>query len=130
MQGAPFPQNLRPHRRDRPHRRRYPASRQHIVTEEDLAVRDPIILTKNPSFVLGDAGKSLMRMSPKTCPTHKTPVDEKELYEAWVKWRESLRWKWHFNKNLRPEDIDQDHKSQAWDEKTERSAPYAQDCQN
>ena len=84
VQGAPFPQNLRPHRQDRPHRRRYPSIRQHIITEEDLAARDPIILSKNPSFVLREAGRSLLRMSLKTCPTPTNPVDEKEIHKAWV----------------------------------------------
>ena len=68
-QGARFPQNLRPHRRNRPQRTRYTKKPHHVVTEEELAARDPLILTKDPNFHLPVAGKELMRIGPKTCPT-------------------------------------------------------------
>ena len=50
---------------------------QFKVTEEELAQRDPIILSKREDFELPAAGKSLMRLGPMTCPTPSGPVDEK-----------------------------------------------------
>ena len=85
LNGAPFPQYIRPHRRNRPTRERFqhPASRQHVVTQEDMAARDPIVLTKNQDFLLTEAGKSVMRLGPKTAPTPMTTVDEKAQIESW-----------------------------------------------
>ena len=128
LPGARFPHNLRPHGRRRPHRNRYPEKSQHQVTEAELAARDPIILTKNPNFELPACGKELMRLGPKTCPTPAGPTDEKALYEAFVQFRETIRWKWYHNKNVKPEDVDESHKSQPWYERTDRLAPPANDC--
>jgi len=103
LPGARFPNNLRPHGRDRPHRNRYPEKSQHHVTEAELAARVPIILTKNPNFELPACGKELMRLGPKTCPTPAGPTDEKALDKAYVQFRETIRWKWYHNKNVKPE---------------------------
>ena len=124
--GAPFPRNLRPHRINRPHTNPY--DRHSTSSQEEDSQRDPIILTSNPHFTLSEAGRKLMGLGPKTAPTPDTPVDEKAQFEAFVKWKESFRWKWFFNKHKKPEEISHDHISQPWDEKTERSAPVAQDC--
>ena len=126
--GAPFPKNLRPHRINRPHKNRNPYAEQFVSSPEEDSQRDPILLTTNPNFRLSEAGRKLMALGPKTAPTPRGPVDEKSQYEAWVKWRESLRWSWFFNKHQKPEDISHDHVSQPWDEKTQRSAPVAHDC--
>ena len=69
-----------------------------------------------------------MRLGPKTCPTPEGPVDEKALYEGFIRFREGLRWKWFFNKNSSLEEVLDNHTSHPWDEKTDRSAPVAQDC--
>ena len=74
QEGARFPQNLHPHRRNRPHRSRYAVRPQHIITEEELAARDPLILTKDSNFKLPAARKELIRLGPKTCPTPEGPV--------------------------------------------------------
>ena len=89
-EGVPFPLNLRLHRQDRPHRSKYPPRRQHEVLEEEKAQRNPIILTKNPNFVLPEAGKTLMRLGPKTCPTSTGPIDERALLQTYVRFREHL----------------------------------------
>ena len=128
IKGAPFPRNLRPHRRNRPHKKKNPARAQFVSSPEEVSQRDPIILTKNPNFELSEAGKSLMRLGPKTAPTPRGPPDEKTQYEAFVKFREAIRWNWFFNKQMQPEEITHDHVSQPWDEKTLRQAPTAQDC--
>ena len=127
-QGVPFPQNLRPNRRNRPHRTKYPSRRQHVVTEEEKAQRDPIILTKNPNFVLPEAGKTLMRLGPKTCPTPRGPIDEKALHESFVRFRENLRWAWHRNKGQNFETILDTFEKEPWYERTQKSAPIARDC--
>ena len=123
MKGAPFPTNLRPHRINRPHTNKNPYNRQFISSPEEESQRDPIILTKNPNFVLPEAGRKLMRLGPKTAPTPDKPVDEKAQYEAFASWREKVRWNWMFNKHKRPEEVQNGHVSQQWDEKNERTAP-------
>ena len=126
--GAPFPTNLRLHRRRHPNiQNRNQNAGDFVVTEEDLVKRDPVILTKRENFTLPEAGKSLMRMGPKTAPTPKTHVDEKAQYEAWLKWRESGRWKWHFCKSMKPDEIE-DYDKKPWDVPTNRAAPIATDC--
>ena len=126
--GARWPNNLRPNRVNRPHRNRYPDRPQHVVTEEELALRDPIILTKRPNFELPAAGKALMRLGPKTCPTPTGPINEKKLYEAYIQFRERMRWNWHYNKSKKPEEVDDSYIGKPWDEKTDRLAPVASDC--
>ena len=69
-----------------------------------------------------------MALGPLTAPTPPGPVDEKSQHEAWVRWRESLRWNLFFNKHQQPEDVPHDHVSQPWNEKTKQAAPVAQDC--
>ena len=41
--------------------------------------------------------------------------DEKSQYEAFVKFREGLRWNWFFYKQMEPEDMKHDRVSQPWD---------------
>ena len=96
--------------------------------EEEKAQRDPIILTRNPNFVLPEAGKTLMRLGPKTCPTPMGPTDEKALHTGFVRFRENLRWAWHHNKGLGFEEILDTFEKKPWYEKTERLAPVARDC--
>ena len=128
ISGAPFPTNLRLHRRRRPNMRTRNLNPQEFqISEQELAKRDPVILTKKEGFTLPEAGKTLMRMGPKTAPTPRTPVDEKAQYEAWLKWRESGRWKWHFCKGMEPKDIEE-YVKKPWDVPTDRAAPIAQDC--
>ena len=126
--GARWPHNLRPSRVNRPHRNRYPDRPQHVVTEEELAERDPIILTKRPDFELPAAGKELMRLGPKTCPTPSGPINEKANYESYIRFRETIRWKWHFNKTKKPEEVDDSYTRKPWEEKTDKQAPVASDC--
>ena len=83
--GAPFPVNLRLHRR---HRKKSnpnnPPSQTYIPTPEELSQRNPLVLTKKEGFVVPEAGKELCRMGPKTCPTPTAPVDELAQHEAWL----------------------------------------------
>ena len=99
IKGAPFPNYLRPHRRNRPHSNASKPEAQFVSSQEELSQRDPIILTKKTNFELSEAGKSLMRLGPKTAPTPRGPPDEKLQYEAYVKFREGIRWNWFFNKH-------------------------------
>ena len=69
-----------------------------------------------------------MRMGPKTCPTPREPVDEMAQYKSWLKWKENLCWKWHFNKGLKPEDIEDIFVRKPWDTPTDRAAPIVNDC--
>ena len=75
--GAPFPVNLRLHRR---HRKKanhnFPPDQAYTPSPEELSLRDPIVLTQKEGFVIPEAGKELCRMGPKTCPTPTAPVDE------------------------------------------------------
>ena len=127
--GAPFPVNLRLHRR---HRKKtnhnLPPNQSYIPTPEELSLRDPIVLTQKEGFVIPEAGKELCRMGPKTCPTPTTPVDELAQQEAWLKWREGMRWAWLFNKEKRPDDVEQNFIKQPWYRKTDKKAPRADDC--
>ena len=100
IKGAPFPKNLRPQRRNRPHREKTRPETQFVSSQEEVSQRDPIILTKNPNFVLSEAGRSLMRLGPKTTSTPCGPSDEKAQYEAFVKFREGIRWNWFLNKQM------------------------------
>ena len=104
--GAPFPKNLRKSRVNRAHHRmqQQANSQEYQVTPEDLVERDPIILT-DQIVELSDDAKALMRKSRKFCPTPMGPTDEKSQYEGFLRWRESMRWKWFFNKGKNPDDI-------------------------
>ena len=66
--GSPFPMNLRRARRQRPEHQQRPQPQEYQVTPEDLAARNPIILTDIPVDLDEDA-KSLLRKSPKFVPT-------------------------------------------------------------
>ena len=124
--GAPFPVNLRLHRR---HRRKPNLNRNlhqgYEPTQEEIKLRNPVILTKKEGFTISEAGNQLCRMGPKTCPTPTQPVDELAQYESWLKWRESMRWSYHFNKDKRKEDVNQDFQKTPWYRKTDRTAPAA-----
>ena len=74
------------------------------MSPEDLLERNPIVLSSQDVELSEDA-KSLLRKSPKFCPTPRGPIDEKSHYESFLRWRESVRWKWFFNKNKDPNDI-------------------------
>ena len=126
ISGAKFPSNLRKSRKNRPHHRKE-TSQEYVITPEDLEERNPIILSNQNVELLEDE-KALLRKSPKFCPTPRGPIDEKNLYESFLRFRESVRWKWFFNKNIAPEDVDNDYKPQPWSTRTEKSAPVAHDC--
>ena len=78
--------------------------------------------------VLSEDAKALLRKSPKFCPTPRGPIDEKGHYEAFLRYRETLRWKWFFNKGKDPNNIDDDYQKQPWDTRTEKKAPVAVDA--
>ena len=101
--GAPFPTNLRKHRRGRHHhnfRNPHPHPQGYTVTEDDLSRRDPIILTTKDDFSISQAGKEVMRLGPKFCPTPKGSVDEFCQNKSWLKWRENSRRAWFHNKSI------------------------------
>ena len=77
---------------------------------------------------LSEDAKALMRKSPKFCPTPRGPIDEKGHYEAFLRYRESMRWKWFFNKNKDPNNIDDEYSKKPWDERTKKKAPIATDA--
>ena len=65
--GAPFPNNLRHSRRNRPRKNNPNRNDQnYVVTEEDLAARDPLIL-REKEVNLTEHHKSLLRKNPKFC---------------------------------------------------------------
>ena len=126
VRGAPFPTNMRLHRRHRRKPMLNPNPDQgYTPSQEELELRNPVILTKKEGFSISEAGNKLCRMGPKTCPTPTQPVDELAQYESFIKWRESMRWAYHFNKDRRPEDVDQDFQKKPWYRKTDRAAPVA-----
>ena len=117
---APFPKNLRKTKRLRPnHRDQEPVNQGFQVTPEDLEERNPIILTSQPVNLSEDV-KALLRKSPKFVPTPRRPINEKASYVSFLKWRESMRWKWFHNKNKDPNDIDNDFTKKPWTEGTTR----------
>ena len=127
--GAPFPKYLRGARRNRPHTNQGPRTpREYQVTPEDLAQRDPIILSRQENIVLTDDQKELLRKSRKFVPTPRGPIDEKGQYVSFLRYRESLRWKWFFLKNEDPNNIEDHYVSRPWDVRTEKRAPIATDC--
>ena len=106
---APFPKN----------RDQEPVNQGFQVTPKDLEERDPIILTSQPVNLSEDV-KALLRKSPKFVPTPRRPINEKASYVSFLKWRESMRWKWFHNKNKDPNDIDNDFTKKPWTEGTTR----------
>ena len=97
------------------------------MSPEDLLERNPIILSSQDVELSEDA-KLLLRKSPKFCPTPRGPIDEKSHYESFLRWRESVRWKWFFNKGKDPNDIDNDYHPKPWDKRTNKKAPEAHDA--
>ena len=126
VRGTPFPTNLRLHRR---HRKKHDFNcnpdQGYTPTQEELELGNPVILTKKEGFAISEAGNKLCRMGPKTCPTPTQPVDELAQYESFLKWRESMRWAYFFNKDKRPEDVEQTFLKTPWYRKTKRAAPVA-----
>ena len=47
---------------------------------------------------------------------------------SFLRYRESLRWKWFFLKNEDPNNIEDHYVSRPWDVRTEKRAPIATDC--
>ena len=109
ISGAPFPQNLRKARRGRPQQPRV-NTQEYQVTAEDLEERNPIILS-NQNVELDEDAKSLLRKSPKFVPTPRGPINEKGHYESFLRFRESLRWKWFFHKHHDPNEIEDEYSS-------------------
>ena len=127
--GAPFPTNLRMHRRGRPHHNfGNPKPQGYTVTEEELSKRDPVILFAKEDFSISQAAKELMRLGPKFCPTPRGPVDELGQYQSWLSWRESVRWNWFHNNGKELDEIENNYVKKPWDTKTDRAAPIATDC--
>ena len=103
--GAPFPNNLRPSRRNRPHTRSQTQnSQEYVVSVEDLEERNPIVASKQVVDIPED-GKALMRKSPKFCPTPRGPIEEMEHYKDFLRFQQSIRWKWFFHKEKDPKNI-------------------------
>ena len=128
-QGAPFPKNKRKSAINRAHHpmQQETNCQEYQVTPEDLVERDPIILSAQ-NVDLSEDAKALMRKSKKFCPTPMGPIDEKSHYVGFLRWRESMRWKWFFNKGKDPDDIEDDYQPKPWNKRTERRAPVATDC--
>ena len=78
--------------------------------------------------MLSEDAKALLRKSQKFCPTPRGPIDEKGQYEAFLRYRETLRWKWFFNNGCDPDNIDDDYQKKPWDTRTEKKAPVAIDA--
>ena len=127
LTGAPFPRNLRKCRRNRKRKRNLAQSQEYSVTEEDIEERNPIILSTQ-NVELSDGAKALLRKSPKFIPTPEGPIEEMEHYKAFLRYRESMRWKWFFNKDKDPFNIEDDFVPKPWDTRTERAAPVATDA--
>ena len=133
VQGAPFPKYMRKARRNRPHRRDrnnvnvIRNDQEYVVTAADLEERNPIIASKKNIEISEDA-KALYRKGPKFCPSPRGPIDEMEQYKSFLRFQQSVRWKWVFNKNRDPLNIDDEYHAKPWDTRTERSAPIATDA--
>jgi hypothetical protein len=127
--GPPFPKNVRPIRRNRPHRRNRVQNddQEYVVTAEDLADRNPIITIKQVMDI-SEEGKALFRKSQKFCPTPRGPIQEMEHYKDFLGFQQSLRWKWFFNKDIDPNDIDDEFIPKPWDTRNERRDPFATDA--
>ena len=127
VMGAPFPKYLREARRDRPHNRQVGNSQEYQVTPEDLEERNPINLSSQDVVFTEDV-KGLLRKSPKFVPTPRGPIDEKGQYVAFLRYRETLRWKWFHCKNEDPNAIEDNYRKKPWDVPTNRAAPVATDA--
>ena len=49
-------------------------------------------------------------------------------YENFIRWRENIRWKYHFAKDKDPMEPEPDFKKEPWYQRTSRPAPIARDC--
>ena len=122
LRGAPFPKNLRPSRRNRP---KCNAPQQHCqITLEDLEKRNPVVVTER-EVNLTDSHKSLCRKGQKFVPTPTKPVDNMEIYEDWLKWRNRMRWKYYHSKKRNFEGEDPDFIMMPWYQHSEHSPPAA-----
>ena len=122
VRGAPFPQNLRPSRRNRP---KFNPPKQNIqISEEDLEKRNPVVVTER-EVILSEGHKSLCRKGKKFVPTPTTPVDNREIYEDWLKWRNRMRWKFYHAKKRNFQGEDPDFVKKPWYQHSEHSPPAA-----
>ena len=55
-------------------------------------------------------------------------MNEADHYKDFLQFRESLRWKWFFNKNKKPEEVDNNYVKKPWDTRSDKQAPVAHDC--
>ena len=77
---------------------------------------------------IGEAGNSLCMLGGKFCPTPKTLTNETKHYENFVRWRENIRWKYHFAKDKDLTQPEPEFQKEPWYQRTSRSAPIARDC--
>ena len=61
------------------------------------------------------------------CPTPTFPINEIKHFENW-RWRENIRWKYHFAKDKDLTELEPEFHKELWYQRTSRSAPIAQDC--
>ena len=100
----PFPRNLRGHRKNRPHHRRPPPhpppSQQYVPTPEDLAARDPLILSDDQNLKdrITENHKKVLRKNPKFIRNPTKPIDNYAQNLAFKNFRESMRWVLHHAK--------------------------------
>ena len=102
-------------------------NQEYVVTAEDVEERNPIIASKQVVNISED-GKALLRKSPKFCPSPKGPIEEMEQYKSFLRFQQSMRWKWFFNKEKDPFNIIDDYQPQPWHSRTGRQAPIATDA--
>ena len=55
-------------------------------------------------------------------------MNEADHYKDFLQFRESLRWKWFFNKNKKPEEVDNNYVKKPWDTRSDKQAPVDHDC--
>ena len=122
--GCPFPKNLRPHRRNRPRRRNNNSDHSFEISPADLEARNPVIVTDR-EVNLTEPQLSLFRKGAKFVPTPKKPVNNKELYEEWLTWRERMRWTWFHAKQRNFQGDPPEFEKTPWYQNTQRKAPPA-----
>ena len=98
--GCPFPKNLRPSRRNRP--KNIPPKPSYQISLAEIEARNPIVVTDR-DVELSEAHKSLCRKGATFVPTPTVPVNNMEIYEDWLQWRNRTRWKWF---HVRKRDFD------------------------
>ena len=124
VSGCPFPKNLRPHRRNRPRKRNSNSNNSFEVNPADLEAQNPVIVT-NREVNLTEPQLSVMRKGAKFVPNPKAPVNNKELYENWLNWRERMRWTWFHAKQRNFQGDPPEFEKTPWYQKTQRAAPPA-----